>query len=311
MSEIVTISTKRFSDLSLEELYGILRVRSEVFVTGQKCLYVDPDGKDLDSVQVFAMERERIVGCLRIYQKEAGVLQIGRVAVIESQRGRGIGMQMMRQAISYVRDNLTDEKIYLEAQTYAIGFYEKLGFKVISDEFLDEGIPHKGMELLSDMCSGIQRAEDAAKTKKDKYALAYKQVKALVEGEEDCIANMSNVAALLHDTFGFWWTGFYIVRGEMLVLGPFQGPVACSRIPFGSGVCGTAWQRKESIVVPDVEQFPGHIACSSLSRSEIVVPIFRNEDVVAVLDIDSKKLNAFDDIDRESLEKIMGLIQID
>ena len=311
MSETITISTKRFSDLGLEELYGILRVRSEVFVTGQKCLYVDPDGKDPDSVQVFASEGERIIGCLRIYQKEPGVLQIGRVAVIESQRGRGIGMQMMRQAISYVRDNLTDEKIYLEAQTYAIGFYEKLGFKVISDEFLDEGIPHKGMELLIDRCSGIQRAEDAAKTKKDKYALAYKQVKALVEGEEDCIANMSNVAALLHDTFGFWWTGFYIVRGERLVLGPFQGPGACSRITFGSGVCGTAWQRKESIVVPDVEQFPGHIACSSLSRSEIVVPIFRNEDVVAVLDIDSKKLNAFDDIDRESLEKIMGLIQID
>ena len=311
MGETVTISTKRFSDLSLEELYGILRVRSEVFVTGQKCLYVDPDGKDPDSVQVFASEGERIIGCLRIYQKEPGVLQIGRVAVIESQRGRGIGMQMMRQAISYVRDNLKDEKIYLEAQTYAIGFYEKLGFKVISDEFLDEGIPHKGMELLSDMCSGIQRAEDAAKTKKDKYALAYKQVKALVEGEEDCIANMSNVAALLHDTFGFWWTGFYIVRGERLVLGPFQGPVACSRIPFGRGVCGTAWQRKESIVVPDVEQFPGHIACSSLSRSEIVVPILRNEEVVAVLDIDSKKLNAFDDIDRESLEQIMGLIQID
>ena len=311
MSETVTISTKRFSDLGLEELYGILRVRSEVFVTGQKCLYVDPDGKDLDSVQVFASEGERIVGCLRIYQKEPGVLQIGRVAVIESRRGRGIGMRMMRQAVSYVRDKLTDEKIYLEAQTYAIGFYEKLGFKVISDEFLDEGIPHKGMELRIDRCSGIQLKGDAANGKKAKYSLAYKQVKALVEGEEDCIANMSNVAALLHDTFGFWWTGFYIVRGERLVLGPFQGPVACSRIPFGRGVCGAAWQRKESIVVPDVEQFPGHIACSSLSRSEIVVPIFRNEAVIAVLDIDSKKLNAFDEIDRESLEKIMGLIKID
>ena len=154
MSETVTISTKRFSDLSLEELYGILRVRSVVFVTGQKCLYVDPDGKDLDSFQVFASEGESIIGCLRIYQKEPGVLQIGRVAVIESQRGRGIGMQMMRQAVSYVRDKLTDEKIYLEAQTYAIGFYEKLGFKVISDEFLDEGIPHKGMELLIDRESG-------------------------------------------------------------------------------------------------------------------------------------------------------------
>ena len=130
-------------------------------------------------------------------------------------------------------------------------------------------------------------------------------------GEDDIIAILSNVAAILHDTFEFWWIGFYIVRGDMLLLGPFQGPVACSRIPFGRGVCGSAWQQKQSIVVPDVEQFPGHIACSSLSRSEIVVPIFRNEEVVAVLDIDSKKLNAFDDIDRESLEKIMGLIQID
>ena len=138
-----------------EELYGILRVRSEVFVTGQKCLCVDPDGKDLDSVQVFASQGERVIGCLRIYKKEPGVLQIGRVAVIESLRGTGIGMLMMRQAISYVTENLTDEKIYLEAQTYAIGFYEKLGFKVISDEFLDEGIPHKGMELLIDRGFGI------------------------------------------------------------------------------------------------------------------------------------------------------------
>ena len=311
MSETVTISTKRFSDLGLEELYGILRVRSEVFVTGQKCLYVDPDGKDLDSVQVFASEGERIVGCLRIYQKEPGVLQIGRVAVIESRRGRGIGMRMMRQAVSYVRDKLTDEKIYLEAQTYAIGFYEKLGFKVISDEFLDEGIPHKGMELLIERVSGIQCAYDAAKAKRDKFSLVYKQVEALVEGEDDCIANMSNIAALLHSTFGFWWTGFYIVKGDELVLGPFQGPIACSRIPFGRGVCGTAWKRKESIIVPDVEQFPGHIACSSLSRSEIVVPIFRDKEVIAVLDIDSRNLNAFDETDRESLEKITGLINKD
>ncbi len=148
------------------------------------------------------------------------------------------------------------------------------------------------------------RPDEAAKAKKDKYSLVYRQVEALVEGEDDTIANMSNIAALLHTTFGFWWTGFYIVRGDELVLGPFQGPVACSRIPFGRGVCGTSWQRKESIVVPDVEKFPGHIACSSQSRSEIVVPIFRGEEVIAVLDIDSRELNAFDDIDRESLEKI-------
>ena len=308
MNETVTITTKRFSDLKLEELYGILRVRSEVFVTGQKCLYVDPDGRDFGSVQVFASKGDRIIGCLRIYGKEAGVVQIGRVAVIESLRGSGIGRMMMRQAISHVTENLTDEKIYLEAQTYAIGFYEKLGFKVISDEFLDEGIPHKGMELLIERVSGIHCADDAAKAKKDKYSLVYKQVEALVEGEYDCIANMSNIAALLHGTFGFWWTGFYVVKGNELVLGPFQGPVACSRIPFGRGVCGTAWKRKESIVVPDVEQFPGHIACSSLSRSEIVVPVLRGGNVIALIDIDSKELNTFDGIDREHLERIADLI---
>ena len=311
MSETITITTKRFSDLTIEELYGILRVRSEVFVTGQKCLYVDPDGRDFGSVQVFASKGDRIIGCLRIYGKEAGVVQIGRVAVIESLRGTGVGRMMMRQAISHVTENLTDEKIYLEAQTYAIGFYEKLGFKVISDEFLDEGIPHKGMELLIERVSGIQCADDAAKAKIDKYSLVYKQVEALVEGEDDCIANMSNIAALIHSTFGFWWTGFYVVKGDELVLGPFQGPIACSRIPFGRGVCGAAWKRKESIVVPDVEQFPGHIACSSLSRSEIVVPVFRDGKVVAVLDIDSINLNAFDETDRESLEKITALIRID
>ena len=308
MSETVTITTKRFSDLKLEELYGILRVRSEVFVTGQKCLYVDPDGRDFGSVQVFASKGDRIIGCLRIYGKEAGVVQIGRVAVIESLRGTGVGRMMMRQAISHVTENLTDEKIYLEAQTYAIGFYEKLGFKIISDEFLDEGIPHKGMELLIERVSGIQCAYDAAKAKRDKYSLVYKQVEALVEGEDDCIANMSNIAALLHSTFGFWWTGFYVVKGDELVLGPFQGPIACSRIPFGRGVCGAAWKRKESIVVPDVEQFPGHIACSSLSRSEIVVPVLREGNVIALIDIDSKELNTFDGIDREHLERIADLI---
>ena len=308
MSETVTITTKRFSDLKLEELYGILRVRSEVFVTGQKCLYVDPDGRDFGSVQVFASKGDRIIGCLRIYGKEAGVVQIGRVAVIESLRGTGIGRMMMRQAISHVTENLTDEKIYLEAQTYAIGFYEKLGFKVISDEFLDEGIPHKGMELLIERVSGIQCTDDAAKAKSDKYSLVYKQVEALVEGEDDRIANMSNIAALLHCTFGFWWTGFYIVKGDELVLGPFQGPIACSRIPFGRGVCGAAWKRKESIIVPDVEQFPGHIACSSLSRSEIVVPVLSGGNVIALIDIDSKELNTFDGIDREHLERIADLI---
>jgi GAF domain-containing protein len=112
--------------------------------------------------------------------------------------------------------------------------------------------------------------------KREKYENLYKQLKSLISGENDQIANMANMTSLIHETFGFWWTGFYIVKGEQLVLGPFQGPIACTRIPYGKGVCGTAWLRQESIVVPDVEEFPGHIACSSLSRSEIVIPIFND-----------------------------------
>lgn len=144
--------------------------------------------------------------------------------------------------------------------------------------------------------------------KRDKYEMLYRQLESLLDGETDEIANMANTAAMIHETFGFWWTGFYIVKDGQLVLGPFQGPVACTRIPFGKGVCGTAWKRGESIVVPDVELFPGHIACSSLSRSEIVVPIIRNGEVVAVLDIDSKELACFDDTDRIWLEKIATLL---
>ena len=145
-------------------------------------------------------------------------------------------------------------------------------------------------------------------TKADKYKELYKQLASLLEGESDQIANMANMAALIHETFGFWWTGFYIVKSEQLVLGPFQGPIACTRIPYGKGVCGTSWQRQETIVVPDVHEFPGHIACSSLSRSEIVVPIFSNNEVYAVLDIDSKELATFDDTDKEWLEKIVELL---
>ena len=145
----------------------------------------------------------------------------------------------------------------------------------------------------------------------DKEAL-YKevlpQVVSLLEGEADEVACMANLAALLHRTFGFWWTGFYRVIGGELVLGPFQGPVACIHIPYGRGVCGTAWQRGETVVVPDVEQFPGHIACSSESRSEIVVPVWRDGRVCAVLDIDSRELATFDDTDRKYLETIVEKI---
>ena len=144
--------------------------------------------------------------------------------------------------------------------------------------------------------------------KEQKYELLHKQIEALVAGESDTIANMANIAAMIHTTFGFWWTGFYRVVGEELVLGPFQGPLACSRIHYGRGVCGTAWKEQTTQVVPDVELFPGHIACSSLSRSEIVVPVWQGEEIVAVLDIDSEHLATFDEVDRVWLEKIVALL---
>ena len=145
--------------------------------------------------------------------------------------------------------------------------------------------------------------------KEPQYDLIFRQIAALVEGETDTIAKMANMAAVLHESFGFWWTGFYRVAGEELILGPFQGPVACMHIPFGKGVCGTAWKRNESVVVPDVEAFPGHIACSSASRSEIVVPVHGPDGAVtAVLDIDSDRLATFDETDRVWLEKIVTLL---
>ena len=145
--------------------------------------------------------------------------------------------------------------------------------------------------------------------KEQKYELLYRQAREIVAGEEDAVANMANLAAMIHQTFGFWWTGFYRVVGEELVLGPFQGPIACTRIAYGRGVCGTAWQRGATVVVPDVEQFPGHIACSSLSRSEIVVPIRKGDNIVAVLDIDSEHLATFDDVDKVWLERMVLLLK--
>ena len=144
--------------------------------------------------------------------------------------------------------------------------------------------------------------------KSEKYALLYKQIASLTEGESNRTANLANTAAAIHEAFGFWWTGFYLVEDKQLVLGPFQGPVACTRIPFGRGVCGTAWQRRETVIVPDVEEFPGHIACSSASRSEIVVPLFRDEEVIGVLDIDSRELATFDAEDAAGLEAIAALL---
>lgn len=144
--------------------------------------------------------------------------------------------------------------------------------------------------------------------KDEKYALLYKQIAALVENEDDAIANMANVAAMIHTTFGFWWTGFYRVIDGELILGPFQGPLACSRIAYGRGVCGTAWKEAMTQVVPDVEKFPGHIACSSASKSEIVVPVIKNGKVAAVLDIDSEHPATFDATDKLWLERIAGLL---
>lgn len=160
-------------------------------------------------------------------------------------------------------------------------------------------------------------AEQLIVTATDKagiYAELLPQIEAVVSAESDMIANMANVSAILKEAFGFWWVGFYIVKatdaGEELVLGPFQGPLACTRIKKGRGVCGTAWDREETIIVPDVEQFPGHIACSSLSRSEIVVPVFAPDgNVMAVLDIDSEHLATFDVTDKEWLEKMLTQIK--
>lgn len=145
-------------------------------------------------------------------------------------------------------------------------------------------------------------------TKEELYANLLPQIASLLEDESDMIANMANISACLFETFHFWWVGFYRVVEEQLVLGPFQGPLACTRIRKGRGVCGTAWQEERTIVVPDVDQFPGHIACSSASRSEIVVPVRCKDQVIAVLDIDSEHLETFDDTDRVWLKKLVALL---
>ena len=145
-------------------------------------------------------------------------------------------------------------------------------------------------------------------SKAEKYQTLLPQVKSLIEGENDLIANLANISAALKETFGFFWVGFYLVKEDELVLGPFQGPIACTRIRLGKGVCGTAWKEARTLIVPDVEQFPGHIACSSDSKSEIVVPILQQGEVVGVLDIDSNELDSFDTIDARYLEEICTYI---
>ncbi len=145
-------------------------------------------------------------------------------------------------------------------------------------------------------------------TRQEQYESLLPQIKGLLEGETDLIANLANIAAALKEQFNWLWVGFYLVKGEELVLGPYQGPVACTRIKKGRGVCGTSWAQAKTLIVPDVEQFPGHIACSSLSKSEIVVPLIFNHQVVGVLDIDSEKPDQFDETDQQFLEEIVALI---
>jgi L-methionine (R)-S-oxide reductase len=151
----------------------------------------------------------------------------------------------------------------------------------------------------------IQSTDKAAQ-----YQSIIPQIEALITGEDDLIANLANICAALKEQFKWFWVGFYLVKGNELVLGPFQGPVACTRIALGKGVCGVAWQKAETLVVPDVDAFPGHIACSSLSRSEIVLPLFADGKVVGVLDVDSEHLAHFDDTDKQYLEQLVSLIKL-
>ena len=146
-------------------------------------------------------------------------------------------------------------------------------------------------------------------TKEEIYQALLPQVDALISGEKDLVANLANIAAALREAFGFFWVGFYVVQGQELVLGPFQGPIACTRIAYGRGVCGTAWKEQKTQLVPDVEAFPGHIACSSASKSEIVVPAFQDGEVFLVLDVDSDQLDDFDAVDKRYLEALMGMLE--
>ena len=155
-------------------------------------------------------------------------------------------------------------------------------------------------------------AEDliiATGNKEEKYQQLLPQIQALVDGEQNLIANLANVAAALKQQFDFWWVGFYLIEGDELVLGPFQGPIACTRIRKGKGVCGTSWQKNETIIVPDVDAFPGHIACSSQSKSEIVIPFQLKNKLIGVLDVDSEQYNSFDETDAKYLKEIIALIQ--
>ena len=161
------------------------------------------------------------------------------------------------------------------------------------------------------LCSMAEDLHVTTGSKQEQYEALIPQIVALTSCETDLIANLGNVAAALKEQFGWFWVGFYLVKEDELVLGPFQGPVACTRIRKGKGVCGTSWEQAQTIIVPDVEKFPGHIVCSSLSRSEIVVPLLRNGEVIGVLDVDSADYNQFDEVDKVYLEQIAGMLKTD
>ena len=196
--------------------------------------------------------------------------------------------------MAFERRKLTKESIMQQKRT--------------TPEFITELQPNEIFVFGSNL-KGMHGGGAAYMDKIEKYRLLTEQIRALIEGETDSVAVMANVCAAIHETMGFWWTGFYRVKNGELVLGPFQGPVACMHIGYGKGVCGTAWKEQRTVIVSDVELFPGHIACSSLSRSEIVVPVFDIDgSVVAVLDIDSKDLSTFDNTDRQYLESICKML---
>jgi L-methionine (R)-S-oxide reductase len=158
------------------------------------------------------------------------------------------------------------------------------------------------------LCFMAENLNIVAGTKTEQYLSVIPQIGGLIEGEPDLVANLANIVAALKEQFGWFWVGFYLVKQDELVLGPFQGPVACTRIRKGRGVCGSSWEQAKTLIVPDVEKFPGHIACSSLSKSEIVVPIIRNKEVIGVLDVDSDDLDSFDETDQQYLEMITRMI---
>lgn len=225
---------------------------------------------------------------------------------------REIGnLQPLRRTIQYGLKNYPE----LDREGHYRRFYEHMREKYARGGYMHLWLQNTDKSrLLDELQSLIEDEVQLRKTfdmlfgkeeKNQKYSSVYQQIESLLEGESDLIAMMSNMAAVIHQAFAFWWTGFYRVSGKELILGPFQGPIACMHIAYGKGVCGSAWKEKRTLLVPDVHQFPGHIACSSASNSEIVVPVFAEGEVIAVLDIDSEHFSSFDETDKVWLEKIV------